>query len=75
MFLNPSVGSTLGNGATVIAWGTHNKDLYVLTFWCKEYVTEYVTWLLDEQGDTILGHYFKDIFSAANDFKERLELK
>ena len=75
MFLNPSVGSTLGNGATVIAWGTHNKDLYVLTFWCKEYVTEYVTWLLDEQGNTILGHYFKDIFSAVKDFKERLVLK
>jgi hypothetical protein len=76
MFLNPQVGSTLDNGAVVIASDTNGDYQYVLAVWAQASLgVEYVTWLIGVQGGTVLGHYFKDIFSAVEDYKERIKGK
>lgn len=70
------IGTTLDNGAIVIASDTNGRDEYVLAMWKRGQVTsvKYITWLIGDKGDIIFGHYSKDIFSAVADFKERIKV-
>ena len=68
------VGKCLANGAFLIAlfgdreWESSAESRYCLVLSEKG---EYVTWLVDVDGNTLNGHYFQSFFSAVDDFKER----
>lgn len=67
------VGDTLRNGAMVIAIqkrARHDDSRVVLAY--REGNDEYVTWVMDADGNTFWGHYFFDIAKAAADFAERI---
>jgi hypothetical protein len=68
------LGKPLNNGAILIAlfgdkdWETNPGYKHALALNEKN---EYVTWLVDTQGDASEGHYFTTFFSAVDDFRER----
>jgi hypothetical protein len=72
----PIIGEKLKNGATLIARfdadNDHSGWSYVLAFRYMEN-EEYITWLMNKEGDTEAGHYFSDFFLACDDLKERLK--
>ncbi len=57
----------LKNGALVIAMAPNT----VLARWGRGGRLEFVTWYVDEDGNTYSGHYFTDIKEAAIDYEER----
>ncbi len=59
-------GHKLENGATVV----HCTVEHVLAHWRDEWVT----WAIDNKGNTFWGHYFDDFFAAARDHKERANI-
>jgi hypothetical protein len=61
-------GDKLKNGAILIA---RENDI-VLAMWNRYSVhMEYITWYIDEDGDTSGGQYFIDFKQAVNDFYKR----
>ena len=56
----------LKNGAIQI----ERKGNTVLALW-EGHHHPYVTWRINEQGDTYLGHYFEDVVEAVRDFDQR----
>jgi hypothetical protein len=65
--------NTLRNGAQVIAVykSEMNDRRTVLAQW--EGPHPYVTWRLDDEGNTFLGHYFATLDEAVTDFKKRVQ--
>lgn len=70
-------GTTIRNGATVIAASARNAGEWVLL--CMRpvslvYDDPYVTWVCSRPGngsDTYAGHYFSDLREAVEDFYTR----
>jgi hypothetical protein len=75
----PKIGETLKNGATLIARsdGDASGWSYILAHRAKPGVLpeyeEYITWLMNPEGNTEAGHYFFDFFQACDDLKERIK--
>lgn len=67
-------GDTLRNGATVIACG-EGEPQPVLCLWNRGGAEniEYVTWMVDANGDAFWGHYFgrREFRAAAHDYLKR----
>jgi len=69
--MNNLVGTTLENGAFVIA----QKDDVVLAHWARGAKgIEFITWQVDTEGNAYWGHYKDDLSEALNDFKKRIGL-
>jgi len=65
-------GTKLPNGAIVIHTCQPNKshpEAVVLA----EYGYDYVTWVIDHDGNAFWGHYFNNFFEAVADLKKRVE--
>lgn len=58
--------SKLKNGATII----DTNGQVVLANW-QGHGRPFVTWRLDQQGNTFLGHYYASLIEAVVDFQER----
>lgn len=62
------VGQVLPNGATVLA----QVREYVLCEWPRKNDTrQYVTWVIDDNGNAYAGHYFGTLDAARNEFVQR----
>lgn len=59
-------GPVLDNGALVLE---HAKGIVL----CKWKGNEYVTWKLDNHGETYAGHYFCNLQNAFDNYKERVK--
>jgi hypothetical protein len=62
------VGKLLRNGATVLA----QVDNVVLCEWPRSGERQYVTWVIDADGNTYAGHYFGTLEAARNEFTQRV---
>jgi len=66
------LGKQVVNGATIIAIKSSNTESRKIVLCLQpEHLYQYVTWLMDEDGNTYLGHYFLNIKDAAQDFHGR----
>ena len=75
---SPQIGLALKNGAICIDAGQDAHGYgYVLAVRTdmtgdSRVVDKWVTWEINPQGETFLGHYFDDLGYAYADYKERL---
>ena len=60
-----------GTGAIVIASRKLRFDKCFIVFAIKPTNGEYVTWQMDEEGNTFHGHYTQDFYSAIDDYEKR----
>jgi hypothetical protein len=64
-------GMKLKNGAVVLHFLRRSEDKQiVLACWDGNH-HRFVTWRLDKEGNTFLGHYFDNITDATNDLYQR----
>lgn len=66
--MNP--GCTLKNGSVLLAIKKILGGIIVLAKWEGHY-HPYVTWRMDDEGNTYWGHYFAEYREAKNDFDKR----
>jgi hypothetical protein len=69
--IEPRVGSTLHNGATVLAALNTGTRCLVLADCSKPDRAEYATWAIGLDGHCHWGHYFSDLTKAAEDLVTR----
>lgn len=70
--MNLAPGSKINNGAVVLkAERIEDNMTLVLAAW--KAITEFVTWMVDEDGNAFWGHYHRDVLEAAENFKNRFE--
>ena len=74
----PKVGSTLKNGATLLAIKPspsrrlgEAEGSVVLATWDNGSGTEYVTWFMDLQGHCGSGHYHHSLVLATKEYDAR----
>ena len=69
------LGEKLNNGSVLVAicgdkdWETNPSTRTILAINTTR--DEYVTWSMDPEGNTNMGHYFQSFTSAVDDFRER----
>jgi hypothetical protein len=62
----------VANGATIIAIKSCDTGSNKIVLCIQpEHIYQYVTWLMDEDENTYLGHYFFSIQEAVKDFNDR----
>ena len=72
-----NLGEKLNNGSILVAicgdkdWETNPTYRTVLAINSTLAKAEYVTWTMDPEGNTDMGHYFQTFMNAVEDFKER----
>lgn len=64
-------GSRLRNGATILAARTKGKDTIVLADWPRNGDREFITWVVDNEGNAVHGNYFRVYERAQIDFARR----
>jgi hypothetical protein len=66
------VGAKLNNGATILAvLDKGDGKRLLLSDSSKKDRPEYVTWLVDDEGDCSLGNTFSELGAAAQDLVDR----
>ena len=69
-------GDKLKNGAVVLKFYTSQFTTIVLAHWPERNSAtghdEYVTWRIDSEGNTFLGHYYDKGSKAEAGFYERI---
>ena len=63
------VGAQLNNGSTLLAWKEERDTVVVLAL--NPTKGEYVTWLMNENGDCVAGNYHQSLLYAVDDYKAR----
>jgi hypothetical protein len=64
-------GTILKNGATALHFLQRSDDKQLVLACWDDHHHRFVTWRLDKDGNTFLGHYFDNINDAMNDLMTR----